>query len=346
MDLQSTRSAPPARPPHHHPGGGFRNPWPGSRPTGFGGLWRWVFERLRRGAQPVVPPPTLATPDIARPRGAGDALRITAVGHSTFLIQLGALNVLTDPVFGERASPLAFAGPRRRHPPGLSLDALPPIDLVLQSHDHYDHFDDGSVRALARAHPGATWCAPLGVGARLRARGVTRIVESDWWGEAPVGDARLRCVPAAHFSGRTPFDRDRTLWCGWALEAAGRRIYFAGDSGFHPDFGLLGERLGPCDALLLPVGAYEPRWFMKPVHMDPAEALAAFEALTAPFAAHPSTMVAMHWGTFVLTDEPPDEPPRRIRELWRAAGRDDARLWVLAPGETRVLPPAPLTSAR
>ena len=266
-------------------------------------------------------------------------LRLTAVGHSTFLIQFGALNILTDPVWSERASPLAFAGPKRRHAPGLALDALPPIDLVLLSHDHYDHFDDTTVRALAQRFPDATWCAPLGVGARLRARGVRRVVESDWWEVTALGaelrDARVTCLPAAHFSGRTPFDRDRTLWCGWAIEVGERRIYFAGDTGSHPEFDLIGRRLGLVDAVFMPIGAYEPRWFMRPVHLDPDEALAAFGALTAPHPAHPTVMVAMHWGTFILTDEPPDEPPRRIVNAWKQEQRPDERLWLLAPGETR-----------
>jgi N-acyl-phosphatidylethanolamine-hydrolysing phospholipase D len=337
VSLESTTTPPDARPAHHRPGGGFRNPWPGSRPTGLGGLFRWIGERIVRGPQSAVAPPALVASAHAHPRAADEEIRITAVGHSTFLLQIGPLNILTDPVFGERASPFAFAGPRRRHAPGIALDALPPIDLVLQSHDHYDHFDHASVRHLARAHPDATWCAPLGVAARLRARGVARIVECDWWGSARIGGSAVTCLPAAHFSGRTPFDRDHTLWCGWAIEARGRRIYFVGDSGLHPDFGAIGAHLGPCDVVLMPVGAYEPRWFMRPVHMNPQDALTAFDALTRAHAGHPTIMVAMHWGTFLLTDEPPDEPPRLTRELWTAAARPAERLWTLAPGETRAI---------
>lgn len=328
---------PVARPAHHRPGGGFRNPWPGSRPTGFSGLFRWAGERILRGRRPAVAAPALVASTHAHPRATDDDVRITAVGHSTFLIQIGPINILTDPVFGERASPFAFVGPRRRHAPGLSLGALPPIDLVLLSHDHYDHFEHGTVRHLARSHPDATWCAPLGVAARLRMRGVLRIVERDWWTSARIGETAVTCLPAAHFSGRTPFDRDRTLWCGWAIEARGRRIYFVGDSGLHPDFTAIGTHLGPCDVVLMPVGAYEPRWFMRPVHMDPRDALDAFAALTRSHGEHPTIMVAMHWGTFVLTDEPPDEPPRLTRELWTAAARSAERLWTLSPGETRAI---------
>ncbi len=326
------------RPAHHKPGGGFRNPWPGSTPTGFRGLLRWAIERARRGTPPPLSAaPVPVTPAHADPRATLDELRITAVGHSTFLIQIGPLNILTDPVWSERCSPFAFAGPRRRHPPGLGLDALPPLDLVLLSHDHYDHLDDATVRALVHRQPGATWCAPLGVGARLRARGVRHVLECDWWQRGEVGAARVTCVPAAHFSGRTPFDRDETLWAGWAVEVHGRRVYFVGDTGLHPDFDDIGSRLGALDVVLMPIGAYEPRWFMRPVHLDPDEALVAFDALTAPHVSHDTVMVAMHWGTFILTEESPDEPPRRAAVAWAAAGRPAELLWVLAPGETRTI---------
>ena len=297
-----------------------------------------MLDRARRG-RPVAhgAPPAGQEPDLAYPRARPGECRVTAVGHSTFLLQLGPLNILTDPVWSDRASPLSFAGPRRRHPPGLALEALPPIDLVLQSHDHYDHLDDATVRWLAVHHPHATWCAPLGVAARLRARGVRTVVERDWWETLAVGDARLTCLPAAHFSGRTPFDRDRSLWCGWAVAAHGRHAYFVGDTGLHPEFEAIGRALGPLDLVLMPVGAYEPRWFMRPVHCDPEDALAAFDALTAAHPLHPTVMVAMHWGTFILTDEPADEPPRRTRDGWRARRRPDGLLWVMAPGETRRL---------
>jgi N-acyl-phosphatidylethanolamine-hydrolysing phospholipase D len=286
------------------------------------------------GATPVPP---AHQPALRSPRADAGEFRLTAIGHSSFLLQVGGLNVLTDPVFAERASPIQWLGPRRLRAPGLPRESLPPIDLVLQSHDHYDHLDLDTARWLARRDPNALWCVPLGVARRLTGVGVRRLVELDWWGGTTIGTAQVTAVPAAHFSGRTPFDRDATLWCGWSLRVGSHAVYFAGDTGMHPEFATIGERAGPWDAILLPVGAYAPRWFMRPVHMDPDEALDAFDALSAAPNAGSPVLVAMHWGTFRLSEEPPEEPVARIRAGWDARGRDPERLWTLEPGETRAL---------
>lgn len=329
-----------AAPPHHAAGGGFRNPWPGRPGHGLGALLRWMFERARRGRLGFHvrgAPPESATPELRLPRAGRDECRVTWVGHSTFLLQIGALNILTDPVWADRASPVSWAGPERLVPPGLSLAALPPVDIVLQSHDHYDHLDDSTVRAIALRDPEATWCAPLGVARLLRKRGVREVVERDWHGDVTVGDAHITCVPARHFAGRSLAGRNATLWCGWVLGVAGRRVYFVGDTGYHSDFGEIARRYGPFDVVLMPVGAYDPRWFMGPVHVDPEEAVSAFTALRNSCPAERSVMVAMHWGTFALTDESIDEPPHRVRAEWEARGLPANDLWVLAPGETRAL---------
>ena len=298
-------------------------------------MWR----RWQRGERGFGTPPPLPrrTPELRHPHGAADECRVTWVGHSSFLLQVGTLNVLTDPVWSANCAPLPWLGPTRGTPPGIPLDALPPIDLVLQSHDHYDHLDDATVRALAHAHPDAAWCAPLGVAAALRARGVRRTVELDWEHAADVGAARVTCTPAQHFSGRRGWDRDRTLWCGWHLVVGDWRLWFVGDTGRHPDFARLGAALGPFDLVLMPIGAYEPRDVMRPVHLDADEAVAAFVAATAPHPLARPAMVAMHWGTFTLTDEPADEPPRRARDAWRGTGRAADDLWILDVGETRAL---------
>ncbi len=345
-----------APPPHHRPGGGFRNPWPtAARANAAGALLRWlVVERL---THPRAPDPDAraafprAEPAFDAPRAAPHALAATWVGHSTFLVQLGGWNVLTDPVWGARASPVAFAGPARYTPPGVAFDALPPVDLVVLSHDHYDHLDAPTVRRLASRFPAARWLAPLGVGAALRAHGARDVVECDWWGRAAFepgaggGGLALEatCVPAQHFSGRGVANRDATLWSGWVLRARGGgprdAVYFAGDTGLHPEFAEVGRRCGPLALALLPVGAYAPRWFMRPVHCDPDDALAAYDALCAGVAAEhpdaaPPAFGASHFGTFRLTDEPIDEPPRRTRAAWAARGGDARALWVPLHGET------------
>lgn len=327
--------------PHRRPDGRFFNPWPGSVEHGLGSMLKWTIERARAGrlgfrAHGTPPVPVRDARVDARPDAR--ECRITWIGHSAFLIQTGGLNILTDPMFGDRASPVSFAGPRRLSPPGIALDALPPIDVVLQSHDHYDHFDTGSIRAIARRSPAAVWCAPLGLEAPLRALGVRHVVERDWLESAePVPGARVSCVPARHFSGRTITGRNTTLWCGWTLHAGAHRIYFAGDSAFHSGFADVGRRDGPFDAVLMPIGAYDPQWFMSAVHMDPEEAVAAFTLVRSAHPGHPCVMAAMHWGTFVLTDEPVDEPPRRARAAWERGSLDARDLWIFSPGETRAL---------
>ena len=276
-----------------------------------------------------------AAPAFVAPRAAPDQLTITWIGHSALLLQIGGRNVLTDPQLGERASPVAFAGPQRWVPPGVPLDALPPVDLVVLSHNHYDHLDAGSVRGIARRWPEAPWVVPLRLGPFLLRLGVAQAIEMDWWERRTVAGLDVAATPAQHFSARTPFDRNRTLWCGFAIAAGARRVYFAGDTGLHPEFGRIGQQLGPFDAALLPVGAYEPPWFMQVVHMSPEEAVRAFGDLTA---GNPrGIMVPIHWGTFRLTIEPMDEPPARTRAAWHAAGLPAERLWVPQHGETRVL---------
>jgi N-acyl-phosphatidylethanolamine-hydrolysing phospholipase D len=233
--------------------------------------------------------------------------------------------------------PVQWAGPRRHVPPGIPFNQLPPIDIVLQSHDHYDHFDDWTVRAIARAHPQARWYTPLNVGHRLVSRGVRHVTELDWWQRAGTDDVSIHCVPAQHFSGRTPFDRNKSLWAGFVLKVHDRTVYFVGDTGWHEGFREIGDRSGPFDVVLMPIGAYDPRWVMQPVHMDPEEAVRAFAELRAAHPVSAPVMVAMHWGTFVLTDEPLDEPPRRARAAWESHALSADSLWVMSPGETRAL---------
>jgi N-acyl-phosphatidylethanolamine-hydrolysing phospholipase D len=248
---------------------------------------------------------------------------------------MGGLNVLTDPVFSQRAFPVQWMGPRRVMDPALPPEALPPLDVVLLSHSHYDHLDKLAVKRLARDHADAEWVVPLGLGAYVRRWGVKQLVELDWWQQADVRGLRVTSTPARHFSARRVGDRNKTLWCGYALEIAGARAYFAGDTAYHPEFGEIAARCGPFDFVMVPIGAYDPRWFMHVMHMDPEEAVQAYGDLVSSGVAPLPLMLAIHWGTFRLTDEPMDEPPRRAAAAWRERGLDESRLWVAAFGETR-----------
>ena len=321
--------------------GRYRNPWPGSKPATFGDVLRWqVGRRIRqeivRG--PRWPRLEAAVPAPIVPRAERDRLLATWIGHSTVLLQIAGLNVLTDPIWSLRASPVTFVGPRRMTAPGMALHALPPIDLVLISHNHYDHLDDRSVRDLAERYPDARWVVPSGLKAFLVQRGARRVEELGWWEERRLGEVTITGTPAQHHSARGLGDRGRSLWCGWTIAGAGRSAFFAGDTAHHPEFGVIGRRLGPFDLTILPIGAYEPRWFMRSVHMNPEEAVRAHLELCADSAAD-AAMLGIHWGTFRMTDEPPDEPPARTQRAWLEAGLAPEDLWVVRHGETRERPP-------
>lgn len=293
-----------------------------------------MVSRRRQPVSDHMPPSSVRAkvPDAADPR-----LSITWIGHSTFLIQAAGLSVLTDPIWSDRASPVQFAGPRRHSPPGLSFDALPAIDAVFLSHDHYDHLDSVTVRRLAARYPGAQWIAPVGVGAFLLRRGAARVAEMDWWQSRTFGGISVDCTPAQHFSGRYPWNRNSTLWAGWVIGLGGKRVFFAGDTGLHPEFTSIARRFGPLHAAILPIGAYEPRWFMRPVHMNPEDATEAYVHISETDGSSECVFVPSHWGTFRLTDEPLDEPPRHLLHAWTAAGLPTSRLRQLSPGETLAL---------
>lgn len=323
----------------HRAGRGFRNPWPDAEPRGLGDVLRWSLQRRRQNLASDPEPGTfpMAQPMFSR-RAADDELSVTWVGHSTALLQVGAINVLTDPIWSERASPVQFAGPRRLVAAAVDLDALPPLDVVLISHNHYDHLDKATVRGIARRMPDAQWLAPLGLARLLHRWGARQVRELDWWEEArlatPRGDVHVAAAPAQHFSARGLGDRGRTLWCSWFVDAGSARTFFAGDTAYHPEFAQIARRYAPFDLLMLPIGAYEPRWFMRSVHMNPPEAMRAYGELSSMQEERPA-LLPIHWGTFRLTDEPMAEPPDWTRRLWREAGYDASKLWLLRHGETK-----------
>jgi L-ascorbate metabolism protein UlaG (beta-lactamase superfamily) len=244
------------------------------------------------------------------PTHAG-AVIVTFIGHSTFLIQTREHNFLTDPIWSERASPVSFAGPRRVREPAVVFEDLPDISAVLLSHNHYDHCDLPTLKALeSRFHPLVV--TPLGNRPLLESAGMRRVLELDWWQKSTLASVTL--TPAQHFASRHPFDRNRALWGGFFIEASGARVLFAGDSGYGPHFKEIGTRLGPIDLALIPIGAYEPRWFMKDIHMNPAEAVEAHLDIVA------RRSIAMHFGTFQLTPEGIDAPVIALGEALRARG--------------------------
>jgi N-acyl-phosphatidylethanolamine-hydrolysing phospholipase D len=319
----------------------FSNPWPTRPPPGHNNVLRWALAHgFTRPSDPAGRVVESTAPSFAVPTACRDELTITWIGHSTTLVQIGGLNILTDPVWAERASPVSFVGPRRRLPPAVALEALPRIDVVVISHDHYDHLDLATVAWLASAHADIRWLAPLGVGVRLRNVGARRVDELAWWEERTVGALSFVCTPAQHSSGRGLADRNRSLWCGWSITTTSdprRAVYFAGDTAYCPAFVEIGARLGPFDACLLPIGAYEPRWYMRYVHMTPEEAVRAFEELCQGSVAR-SSLVPIHWGTFRIADDALDEPPRRLLAEWSAAHFPRSSLAMLAHGETRRWP--------
>jgi N-acyl-phosphatidylethanolamine-hydrolysing phospholipase D len=327
-------------PAHHRPEGGFRNPWPSAKTHGFLDFLKWTLVERRQNPRRPDPDPSSfarATPQFVVPRADPETFTLTWVGHTTFLVQMSGLNILIDPIWGERASPLRFMGPRRWVPPGVEFDRLPPIDAVILSHDHYDHLDAPTISRLVARYPAAVWFSPLEVGKFLRHHGARDVVEKDWWEETSIGSLRLTCVPAQHFSGRTLGKRNNTLWSGWVLRSPDRTLLFAGDTALHPEFASIAIRYGPIDVAILPIGAYEPRWFMGSVHMNPEDCIQAVGQLKTAQSGNPVIVVAAHWGTFKLTDEPMDEPPARMRSDWQASGFDSKHLWIMRHGETRVL---------
>jgi L-ascorbate metabolism protein UlaG (beta-lactamase superfamily) len=309
----------------HFRDGRFFNPGAGAH--GFSQLWKWVTNRKPgpwRKWTPSTPGPTPP----AQVQGA--ELRVTFVNHATVLLQTEGLNILTDPVWSFRVSPVGFAGPARHRDPGIRFADLPSIHCILISHNHYDHFDTPTLKRLARAHLPAVFC-PLGLAKRLRGLGFRDVVEMDWGQSQPWKEMRVHCTEAQHFSARTPFDRNKTLWCGWVVETQHGNLYFAGDTGFGDFFAALRERFSTMRLALLPIGAYEPEWFMGPVHMTPEQAVEAASIVSA------TTSIGIHFGTFALADDGEAAPVERLRAALQ--GREDAeRFRVLEEGEGHAVP--------
>jgi N-acyl-phosphatidylethanolamine-hydrolysing phospholipase D len=287
-------------------------------------LLRWRFSKKERG-------PGFAELDAVRPPivdGGAAALasgEATAcwIGHASWAWRLGQQLVVVDPIFGRAGGVMP-----RLVPPGIALAELPAVDVVLVTHDHRDHMDPASLRRLS---DDALYVVPLGNGERLRRLGKPNVVELDWWQTHPHGALEITLVPARHWSMREPWNRNDSLWGGYVIRGPEGTAYHAGDTAFGDHFSEIGRRFGDVDWAMLPIGGYAPRWFMEPQHVDPEEAARAFLDLGARH------LLAMHWGTFRLTDEAVGEPPARLRAWWQAQGLPADRLWILGVGEARAL---------
>jgi L-ascorbate metabolism protein UlaG (beta-lactamase superfamily) len=275
-------------------------------------------------------PPRIEVPQVEAPAAGPGQIVLTFIGHASFLIQTPFGNVLTDPMYSERAGPWGVLGPRRVRRPAIAFGALPPIAMVLLSHNHYDHCDIPTLRSLARRFDPVV-VTPLGNGRLVRKAGLRRVEELDWWQQAAAAPVPVTLTPAHHFCARTPFDRNRALWGGFMFHAGNRQIYFAGDTAYAPFFRDIRQRLGAPDVSLLPIGAYEPRWFMSSVHMNPEESVQAHVDLES------RESIGMHFGTFPLTAEGLDEPVRALQRARALRGIAESRFRVLDSGESCVV---------
>jgi N-acyl-phosphatidylethanolamine-hydrolysing phospholipase D len=310
--------------PLHHREGGFRNLTPSYDYPLMARFGRLVSDRFRGRVDRGTPLGVLANDDRYL-RENGTHPTVTWIGHATTLVQLDGSNILTDPIWSDRPSPVRFAGPRRFVPPGLRFEDLPRIHAAVISHDHYDHLDLPTVRRLAREH-GTRFFVPLGVGAWLRERGIENVVELDWWEAADFRGLTFTCTPAQHSSGRWLHDQYRRLWASWVMAGAAKRVFFGGDTGYDDHMKEIGRRLGFIDLAIVPIGRYKQYPALHPNHVNPEEALQLFQDVGGRL------MVPIHWGTFDMNRESFREPPDRLLAAAAAQGLEE-RILVLTPGQ-------------
>ena len=255
-------------------------------------------------------------------------LTVTWIGHSTLLIQINGFNILTDPVWSKRASPLPFIGPKRHTKPGIEFEKLPDIDFVLISHDHYDHFDKNTLKKLGNK---PLYLVPKGVGRLLKGINIDHFEEYEWHDSVIINGITFICAPSKHFSGRGLYNIKKTLWCSWIVKADKGSFFYAGDTAYFSGLEQIGEKYGPFDIAALPIGAYSPKWFMGPVHLNPEQALQSLIDLKAKI------FIPIHWGTFRLSFEPLNEPPNILKEEIKKRSLPEGDFWILKPGETRIV---------
>ena len=310
----------------HFDGRTFINPG-GVKQQSLGAVFKWMFSRKRsRWIRPINDEPGAKPADHVH-----SGITITYVNHSTFLIQTAGLNILTDPVWSERVSPFSWAGPKRQRKPGIRLEDLPKIDVILLSHNHYDHLDLSTLKSLSTIH-NPRIITSLGISAYLKRYGIERSVDMDWWQEVALDEVvRVQAVPAQHFSARGTLDRNKTLWSGFVLKRNEGNIYFAGDTGYNTHtFKEIGQRCSPIAVSLIPIGAYQPIWFMSPVHCSPEEAVIIHKEVRS------KKSIATHFGTFMLGDESPQDAVRDLKTSLHAAEVSENDFVVMKEGEQKI----------
>ena len=314
---------------HHLSDGSFKNKFDSSIDKSFSDLVKWWWN----GVNPETVDFELADNDPRFLKENKNHQTLTWLGHSTLLIQYGGINILTDPHLTKRASPISFAGPKRYTLPGLSIEELPEIDLIIISHNHYDHLDKLTIEELfekqSKNKPHVF--VPLRLKKWFLDLGISNVTELDWEENRKFKEWLIHAVPVQHWSSRTPWDRNKTLWAGWVLETEGFRFFFAGDTGYSKDFVNLAKKFGQFDLAAIPIGGYEPRWFMKAAHVNPEEAVKIHKDINSRYS------IGIHWGTFILTDEPVEDPPRLLQVAAKKSGLKTNEFFVMKHGETKFL---------
>jgi L-ascorbate metabolism protein UlaG (beta-lactamase superfamily) len=313
---------------HHIKDGTYANNYLEHPKKGFTDLMKWRFSRKK----PTPSKFPVYLPDLNLLNYPDTNETLTWIGHSGFIIQTQGLTILTDPHLSERASPASWAGPARYTPAPLKVQELPHIDVVIISHDHYDHLDLNTIQDLNQhqKYNPPLYLAPLGIGDWLKKQGATNVVELDWWENYAFKGFRFYALPVQHWCRRSPWDLNERLWAGWAMESNSRIIYFAGDAGYSEDFKDTGRFLNRTDLTLMPIGAYAPRWFMKPYHMNPEE------AVKAALDVNSDLVVGMHFGTFELTDEDYKEPQELLKKALQEKELSEDWFITLPHGRTHI----------
>jgi N-acyl-phosphatidylethanolamine-hydrolysing phospholipase D len=320
--------------------GRFINPWPTWKFPTVGNLLKWMLFTKDNSKVPnrqeldrTLPILSMDFARLANP--PQDDIQLTWIGHSTLLVQMDTINILTDPVFSHRSSPLQLVGPKRYRDVPCSIHDLPRIDAVIVSHTHYDHLDYNTVQILnARFGADIRWFVPMGLASWMHGMGCDNVIELDWWDENCIPlrpEVRFVFTPAQHWCKRTPIDDNKVLWGSWCVLGPKNKFFFSGDTGYCYGFEQIGNKYGPFDLAAIPIGAYEPRWFMKSQHIDPTEAAQIHVDVKA------RKSVAIHWGTFNLSYEFYLDPPEKLREALEEKSIPQEDFFTMKHGETKTV---------